>query len=227
MCTRIFGAFSAALRQGFFSGKNQSILGGGSVKESLAKLGQIFRSNVGFKTYYGPDGHGVHPLLTHQIKGMKNTDPSPPPQKALPVSVYRKTHRQAKNSSSSALMASTIADLLTVTFFWCMSSCEYSSVQGDHRTKLLCFCNICLLDKNNRSILLHSPKVIDAHLVSITFEFQKKEVCNNNTSHQWSGDRIAGGLMCPVKACISLILRAHSFPITPSQLADTRSIPSL
>jgi hypothetical protein len=33
--------------------------------------------------------------------------------------------------------------------------------------------------------------------------------------------QIAGGLMCPVKACISLILRAHSFPITPSQLAAT------
>jgi hypothetical protein len=221
MRTRLFGAFAAALRQCFFSKKDNSVLGGGSVEETLAKLGQIFRSNVGFNPYYGPDGHAVHPLLLRQIKGMKNTDPSPTPQKALPVSVYREVHRQAKRSSADALLASTTADLLTIAFFWCMRSCEYSLVTGERRTKLLCFRNIRLFDKLNRPIPIHSPKITEAESVSITFEFQKKEVRDDTISHQRSGDKIDGGHMCPVKACISLIRRAQSFPISQNKLLDT------
>jgi hypothetical protein len=142
MRSRIFGAFAAALRQGLFSRKYKDYLAGGTVEETLAKLGQIFRTNLGFNPYHGPDGHSVHPLLSCQIKGMKNTDPSPVPQKALPVTVYREIHRQAKLATSGATLSSTIANLLTIAFFWCMRSCEYSSVQGDRRTKILCFKNI-------------------------------------------------------------------------------------
>jgi hypothetical protein len=200
MRTRIFGAFGAALRQGFFSSKDKSVPGGGSVEETLAKLGQIFRSNVGFNPYYGPDRHSVHPLLTRQIKGMKNTDPSPVPQKALPVSVYRQIHRQAKRTSADATLASTVADLLTIAFFWCMRSCKYTLVTGKRRTKLLCFRNFRLFDKNNRPISLDSADVPKAQAVSITFEFQKKEVRDDTISHQRSEDKIDGGHVCFVKA---------------------------
>jgi hypothetical protein len=164
MRTRIFGAFGAGLRQGIFSRKDKSCLVGGTVEETLAKLGQIFRTNVGFNPYHGSDRHSVHPLLQRQIKGMKNTNPSPIPQKALPVSVYREIHRRAKISSSDATISTTIADLMTIAFFWCMRSCEYSSVQGERRTKLLCFRNIRLFNKNNKNIPLDSPFIEDASL---------------------------------------------------------------
>jgi hypothetical protein len=48
MHTRIYGAFGVVLRQGLLSRKNQESLAGGTVEETLAKLEQIFRSNVGF-----------------------------------------------------------------------------------------------------------------------------------------------------------------------------------
>ena len=152
---------------------------------------------------------------------MKNTDPSPIPQKALPVSVYREIHKQASIGISSATLASTVADLLTIAFFWCMRSCEYSLVTGERRTKLLCFRNIRLYDKFNKPISLDSPNLELAHSVSITFEFQKKDVRDDTISHQRSGDKKDGGVMCPVKACISLILRARKLPISFTQLLDT------
>jgi hypothetical protein len=62
---------------------------------------------------------------------------------------------------------------------------------------------------------------VEAQSVSITFEFQKKEVRDDTISHQRSGDRNNNGPMCPVKACISLILRAQTFPLSPDQLMDT------
>jgi hypothetical protein len=131
MRTRIFGAFGAALRRGDFSRKNTEILGGGTVEETLAKLGQMFRANVGFNPYYGPDSHSPHPLLSRQLKGMKNTDPGVTPQKALPVSVYREIHRQAQRDKDAPKLSATVADLLTIAFFWCMRSCEYSLVSGE------------------------------------------------------------------------------------------------
>jgi hypothetical protein len=152
---------------------------------------------------------------------MKNTDPSPIPQKALPVSVYREIHRKARMTTVASTLASTVADLLTIAFFWCMRSCEYSSVQGDRRTKILCFRNIRLFDANHRPIQLDSPSLSKAQSVSITFEYQKKDVRDDTISHQRSGDNKNGGTMCPVNACISLILRARNLPVPFSQLLDT------
>ncbi len=176
---------------------------------------------MGFNPYYGPDGHSVHPLLTRQIKGMKNTDPSPVPQKALPVSVYREIHHKARMTTGASTLASTVADLLTIAFFWCMRSCKYSSVQGDRRTKILCFRNIRLFDAYHRPIHLDSPNLSKAQSVSITFEFQKKDERDDTISHQHSGNTKNGGIMCPVNACISLIIRVRNLPIPFSQLLDT------
>jgi hypothetical protein len=221
MRTRIFGAFGAALRRGDFSRKDKETVGGGTVEETLAKLGQMFRANVGFNPYYGPDSHSVHPLLSRQLKGMKNTDPGVEPQKALPVIVYREIQRQARKERDNAILSTTIADLLTIAFFWCMRSCEYSTVSGPRRTKLLCFRNIRLFDKENRIIPHDSVKIREAQAVSITFEFQKKEVRDDTITHQRSGDAIDGGHMCPVLACISLISRARTLHPNPKHLADT------
>jgi hypothetical protein len=62
---------------------------------------------------------------------------------------------------------------------------------------------------------------MEAQSVSITFEFQKKDVRDDTITHQRSEDNNAGGHMCPVKACISLILRARSLPIPSNKLPDT------
>ena len=75
--TRLFGAFAAALRRRAFSQPSEKDLGGSTVQEAVAKLGEIYRANVGYNPYHGETGHGSgpHPSLARQFKGMKNLDP--------------------------------------------------------------------------------------------------------------------------------------------------------
>jgi len=71
-------------------------LAAGTVQEAVAKLGEIFRTNVGYNPTHGVGSQGFHPSLLRQFKGMRNEDPGEVQQKALPVCVYRELHRVAK-----------------------------------------------------------------------------------------------------------------------------------
>jgi len=179
----------------------------------VAKLGEIFGSNVGYNPTHGVGSLSLHPLLTRQFKGMRNLDPGEKQQKALPVTVYRELHRQAQESQ--LLLDEVIAWLQT------MAYCEYSDVQGKRRTKILCVRNFRFFDKLNKDISCEYQNLREnAVIASITFEFQKKEVRNNIISHQRSGDRINGGEMCPVRAAVELIMRIVKYDISPERLKD-------
>jgi len=150
---------------------------------------------------------------------MRNLDPGEKQQKALPVTVYRELHRQAQESK--LLLDEVIAWLQTMAYFWCMRSCEYSDVQGERRTKILCVRNFRFFDKLNKDISCDYQNLREnAVTASITFEFQKKEVRNDIISHQRSGDRINGGEMCPVRAAVELIMRIVKYDISPERLKD-------
>jgi hypothetical protein len=152
---------------------------------------------------------------------MRNLDPGEKQQKALPVSVYREMHRQANNSR--LVLDKSIAWLQTIAYFWCMRSCEYSDVEGKRRTKILCVRNFRFFDVNNRDISLEYTSLSEkAVTVSITFEFQKKEVRNDTISHQLSGDKIEQGEMFPVKAAIAIILCIVEYDLPPDKLRDTK-----
>ena len=169
---------------------------------------------MGYNPTHGVDSHSLHPLLTRQFKGMRNSDPGEVQQKALPVSVYRELHRQA--AESSLVLDDAVAWLQTIAYFWCMRSCEYSDVQGERRTKILCVRNIRFFDKLNKDISSNYSDLQEkAVTVSITFEFQKKEVRNDTISHQRSGDKIGDGKMCPVRAAIEIVLRIvkYNYPV--------------
>jgi hypothetical protein len=97
-------------------------------------------------------------------------------QRCIVTAIERADARESKIAALESSLSSTVADLLTIAFFWCMRSCEYSLVQGERRTKLLCFRNIRLFGKNNRPIPIDSPDITSAQSISNTFEFQKKEV---------------------------------------------------
>ena len=86
---KIMGAFAAALRRRQFSRPDKNDLAAGTVQETVAKLGEIFRANVGYNPTHGVGTQGFHPSLTRQFKGMRNEDPGEVHQKALPVCVYR------------------------------------------------------------------------------------------------------------------------------------------
>jgi hypothetical protein len=123
--------------------------------------------------------------------------------------------------SSGLILDTTVAWLQTIAYFWCMRSCEYSDVQGERRTKLLCVRNIRFFDSNNRDISKQYNYIEFASTVSVTFEFQKKEVRNDTISHQRSGDSLAMGEMCPVKAMANIIKQIRSYDISDEKLGDT------
>jgi len=152
---------------------------------------------------------------------MRNLDPGEKQQKALPVSVYCELHPQAKMSKSP--LDEKIAWLQTIAFFWCMRSCEYSDVQGERRTKILCVRNFRFFDKLNRDISNDYKNLASqTEMVSITFEFQKREIRNDTIFHQKSKDVVGAGEMCPVRAAICLILRIVEYEIPSDQLRDTQ-----
>ncbi len=121
------------------------------MQETVAKLGEIFRANVGYNPTHGIGADGFHPALARQFKGMRNEDPGEQQQKALPVCVYQELHRVASLSKTpSSDLDTAVADILMLAFFFCMRSCEYADVQGERRTKVLCICNLRFLTSTTR-----------------------------------------------------------------------------
>ncbi len=55
------------------------------------------------------------------------------------------------------------------------------------------------------------------HKISITFEFQKRDIRNDIISHQKSGDKLGKGEMCPVRAAAEIVLRIHSYRLHPDK----------
>jgi hypothetical protein len=219
---QIIGAFAAALRRRHFSRPNEKDLVSSTVQETVAKLGEIFRSNVGYNPTHGTGSNQLHPALTRQFRGMKNLDPGEKQQRALPVCIYHDLHRLAKISPTECSpLDSVIAWLQTIAYFWCMRSCEYSDVNGERRTKLLCVRNIRFFDESNRDISSKLDLLTEATTVSITFEFQKKDVRDETVSHQKSFDKINGGEMCPVRAAAEIVRRIYSYNIPRDKVKDT------
>jgi hypothetical protein len=216
---QIIGAFAAALRRRQFSRPDEKCLVASTVQETVAKLGEIFRSNVGYNPTHGDGVNTLHPLLTRQFKGMRNLDPGDKQQKALPVSVYRKLHAEANNSNLP--LDKRVAWLQTLAYFWCMRSCEYSDTQGERRTKILCVRNLRFFDDQNRDISSQLDLLTDSITVSITFEFQKKEVRNDTISHQRSGDSIGGKEMCPVRAAAEIVKSIATYKLPTEKFTNT------
>jgi hypothetical protein len=127
----IMGAFAAALRRRQFSRPDKNNLAAGTVQEAMAKLGEVFRANVGYNPTHGVGSNSTHPALLRQFKGMRNEDPGEIQQKALPVCIYRELHRFSKTQKSDQNLDEAITWILTLAFFWCMRSCKYSDVQGE------------------------------------------------------------------------------------------------
>jgi hypothetical protein len=210
--TRLFGAFAAALRRRQFSAPNKIPLGAGAIEETMAKLSQIFRANVGYNPAHGSTNGGWHPSL-----GMKNNDPGQKQQKALPVCVYREIYNRATSSGEPEEI--TIAWLQVLAFFFCMRSCEYSNVSGKQKTKVVCFRNRRFFQKN-RLLKHNSPGIHLTTVVSITFEWQKRDVRDDVITHQKSNDSIGEGIMCPDRACIELVKRIYSEKVPNQSIPD-------
>jgi hypothetical protein len=99
-----------------------------------------------------------------------------------------------------------MCQLFTGAFFFAMRSCEYLQVSGTCRTKILKLKNIRFF--NEKKELHHKDNYLKlADTVSITFEFQKKDTCNDTITHFRSGHKS----ICPVLTWCSIVQRIRAF----------------
>ena len=101
-------------------------------------------------------------------------------------------------------------ELTVLAYFFAMRSCEFLKTTGERRTEPLRRRNF-VFRKNNRIIQHEDPNLHLADAVTITFEFQKRDLRDDSITQSKSGDK----LLCPVRAAATVAKRL--LRITPSQ----------
>ena len=146
------------------------------------------------------------------MKGFKNSDPGPTSQKAISPRVIR-----AIAAATDTPLDRAIGQLVVGAFFFAMRSCEYSSVSGERRTKLLELRNIRFY-KNNRELSAASNFLHLADCVSITFFFRKNEQHDETiTMHQTQDPTL-----CPIRSWAAICSQTREYPdATPSTPVNT------
>ena len=153
-------------------------------------------------------------ILQRQLKGYTNQDPSAKPQKALTPRILRELVRAEVTALDCA-----VSQLSRGAFFFAMRSCEYSTVSGERRTKLLTIANIRFF-RNKREIPHDHPDLHLADCVAITFTFQK----NDERDATVTMHRTLDPLLCPVKVWATIVRRVLAIPGTgPATPVNTYS----
>jgi hypothetical protein len=171
--TRLLCCFASAIRENgpelqSLPGPARDAVQEGSVRAALDALASTYWANE-LPSLIHDTARRLNYLLGCQLKGFKNSDSSPTPQKAISPQVI-----SAIAMATDTLLDRAIGQLVVGASFFAMRSCEYSSVSGERRTKLLELRNIRFY-KTNRKLAAASPFLHLADCVSITFFFQKNE----------------------------------------------------
>jgi len=156
------------VREGRFSGPAHSRLASGTVRDTLDQVSSTFRAHDRPCPTLDVDKRPSI-LLQRQFRGYSNQDPAPRPEKAINGDVILELVRNGTTELSRA-----VGQLATAAFFFACRSCEYLSVSGQRRTKLLCLRNIRFY-MNKRELPHSDPDLANADRVSVTFEFQKND----------------------------------------------------
>jgi hypothetical protein len=140
-------------------------------------------------------------LLRHQLRGYKNLDPSSKGQKPIPLNLLQEmVHRK---SSDPGLIA--YHQLTIVAYFFAMRSCEYLQTSGEKRTHPLRVRNF-VFRKHNKIVPHDDPDLALADNITITFEYQKRDLRDDSVTQSKSGDFF----LCPVRAAATVIQRLQS-----------------
>ena len=138
---------------------------------------------------------------------MKNEDPGPKQQYAITTGILLMLLKIAVTEVDRAM-----ATLLCAAFFFACRSCEYSSVSGERRTKIIKVKGVRFFLKNKE--LYHSDKRLPlADSITITFEMQKNDERNEMVTHQRNGHPS----LCPVRLWASIIQRIRSYKGTTDE----------
>ncbi len=204
--TRVIGAFANAYRLGRFSpASGADPRASGTCRDAIDAVAEAYRANRRSSPCHDATGK-FSKLLSDQLKGYKNSDPSARPQKALTPSILRELCRNNDGELNQATH-----QLTRGAFFFAMRSCEYLTVTGERRTKRLRLGNLKFI-RNKRTVRLDDPLLALSDTIAITFEFQKNDERDETVVMHCSGDP----LLCPIRAWAAVTSRILSYPGTSS-----------
>ena len=87
-----------------------------------------------------------------------------------------------------------------------MRSCEYLVTNDEKRTHPIRLRNM-VFRKNPRIVAHDDPNLADADTITVTFEYQKRDLRDDPVTQSKSGDP----LMCPVRAAAAIVHRMQKF----------------
>jgi hypothetical protein len=197
------GAFAMAMRHARFSAARYETLAETTVRGTISYVAQTFRENDRPNPTMDDDLQ-LGRLLSRLYRGLKNKDPNPAQQKALPIGVLREVAKLKFSETQRA-----IGQLSIGAFFFASRSCEYLKVpqQEKRRTDILKL--RCVRFFQNGRLMKHDhPWLHAADVVSITFEWQKKDERMDTVTHRASGDPV----LCPVLQWAAAVKRIRAYP---------------
>ena len=200
---RILSAFLQAMRDARFSPDRFKVLTAGVVRATLSDVAAAFRSHDRPDPRLDADGE-VAFILQRQLKGYKTADPGEKPQQAISVEVLSQVGRLATTPLDKIIFS-----LLVVAFFFAMRSCEYCTVTGTRRTKIIELGNVRFWN-GKREVNHDDPNLHLAASISYKFDYQKNEQRNETiTAH-----RTHHQLLCPVIQTAAIVRRLRATPGT-------------
>ena len=160
-----------------------------------------------------PQAHtGLDKRLTRQLKTYGLEDPPVQREKATPLGIVQSI--VAKAATSSDLRAHHISDLVTIGFYFCLQSCEYTKCTGHRRTvqfrplmDLMFFVEDFLLPGD-----APAEHFRRATQILLTLDNQKNYIQSETVSHLRSKSAAA----CPVRAGIDIFLRLRDQGCAPT-----------
>jgi hypothetical protein len=197
---KILGAFCNAIREGRLHSRAVRTNKSESVRAALDNISQALLS---WQTGLIPASMEMGNLLSFYKDnfGDQAADPAEKRQIAISGSVLREFYRLSRSAMDKAR-----CELFIGTFFFAMRSCEYLSVQGKRKTKLLCIRNIRFFQ--GKRLVKHSdPLLYLVSSVSITFEEHKCGSKGNTITHHRTKDPV----LCPVKIWTKVVSRILSY----------------
>ena len=205
---KLLGVFMQTVRDKRFSESTHGNdkLVAGTCKDALSGVCTAFISDGFPNPSLDADGKLAF-ILQRQIKGYRNTDPSTRQQRPIPLELLEKMVRRP--CTEPGLIA--FHQLTIFAFFFAMRSCEYLKTTGERRTNPLRLEHL-VFRKDNKIVKHDDPNLELADNITITFEYQKRDVRNDTVTQSRSGKP----LVCPVRAAAAIVKRLLALGGKPS-----------
>ena len=203
-------AFGARVRTGFFGKKRQ--VGAQSVEKAMRHVAQTLVL-AGFTDPRRTSGARELDLpFSRMTKTMRDSDPAPRPQLALPV-VCITAAAAVRFHNGATRKQQAVADLITVAFFFLLRVGEYTMPIGNRRTRTVQFrCQDVRLWRFGQLLDHTAPleHLLQADGVTLHIDNQKNGQRGQTVHHS-----AVNAWFCPAKACARRVHEIRSAGLPP------------